>query len=56
MNVNTYCLLTDTTLAMIPMTAAFFVLPKNVASDSTGLIMKRAPAFLCLERTIQYHL
>lgn len=47
MNVNTYCLLTDTTLALIPLAAMFFVLSGNDASDMTGLIL--FTALMCFE-------
>ena len=39
MNVNTYCLLTDTTIALVPMAAVFFVLSDNTGSFKMNTVL-----------------
>ena len=51
MDVNTYCLLTDTTIALIPMAAIFFVLSEDTAASATDTVL--FTVLMCFESLIK---
>ncbi|MCR5384291.1 MAG: hypothetical protein K6E72_06635 [Saccharofermentans sp.] len=51
MDVNTYCLLTDTTIALIPMAAVFFVLSGDTPSCKTDSVL--FTVLMCFESLIK---
>ncbi len=51
MDVNTYCLLTDTTIALIPVAAVLFVLSEDAEHSRTGTVM--FTALMCFEALIK---
>ena len=51
MDVNTYCLLTDTTIALVPMAAVFYVLSEDTGSGKADTIL--FTALMCFEGLIK---